>query len=116
MENRGEEPHFPPVAHDYLVRWWLEIGPTLPAGVGESPLPLRYIADEMDVLGVAVGPWEAQAIRSMSRAFINGRQEARKPSCPPPYAVDAPEDAVDAGFKAFAAFGRAGKRGSGQAR
>jgi hypothetical protein len=103
MEGRGEHPRFPPVAHQYLVRWWLDIGPTMPAGMGDAPLPLRYIADEMGTLGVDIGPWEAQAIRAMSRAFISERHEARKRGHPAPYSEELPKEVQDRVTSQFAA-------------
>lgn len=100
MEDRGERPIFPPIAHQHLVNWWLEIGPTLSGG--EGPLPLKYIADEMDTLGIEVGPWEARAIRAMSKAFINERYEARKPGRTAPYSDDLPKDVQDRVSSQFA--------------
>ena len=110
LEGRGERPRFPPVAHQYLVRWWLDVGPTLPGGMGDSPLPLRYIADEMGTLGVEVGPWEAQAIRAMSRAFINERYEARKPDRSAPYSDELPAEVQTRVAAQFAAMVKARKK------
>lgn len=48
-------------------------------------MTLRHVADELDVLGIEVLPWEAQALRRLSRAWLNMKQSAKKPECPPPF-------------------------------
>lgn len=104
MEQRGEQPRFPPAPYQYLVQWWLEIGPALTGAMGAGPLPMRYIADEMETLGVEVTPFEAKAIRAMSRAFLEECREARKAARRAPYSDDLPEevqDKVSAQFKAM---------------
>ncbi len=85
MEDRGEHPLLPPVAHRHLIGWWLEIGPTAPGGMGDAPLPIAQIRNDMEALGVDLAPWEARAIRRMSREFLSQQHEARKPHCLPPY-------------------------------
>lgn len=95
MEDRGELPLLPPIAHPYLVAWWMEIGPTTVTGMGEGPVTWQEIAKWRDLTGNDLYPWEAGAIRSMSQAFAAQRGEARKPDCPAPYR-DAGKDAADA--------------------
>lgn len=110
MEGRGETPTLPPIAHKHLVSWWLEIGPTSPGAMGDAPLSVRQIADDMEVLGVTLDPWEARAIRRMSSAFVSQRHDARKPGCPAPYS-EVPQEARDKVSDQFAAMmGVFGKR------
>ena len=50
----------PPVAHRHLIGWWLEIGPTVMAGMGEGPIGWQEIAAWQRLpLPVAnlLGPW-----------------------------------------------------------
>lgn len=88
MESRGELPVLPPVAHRHLIAWWLEIGPTVMAGMGEGPIGWQEIAAWQRLTANQLEPWEAQAIRQMSRDFIMQQHEARKAACPTPYSLD----------------------------
>lgn len=85
MESRGEQPLLPPVSHRYLIAWWLEIGPTVMAGMGEGPIGWTDIAAWQQLAAMELEPWEAQAIRSLSRAFLSQQHEARKPTCAAPF-------------------------------
>ncbi|MCK0531775.1 phage tail assembly chaperone [Sphingobium agri] len=87
MKSRGEHPLLPPVSHRYLVGWWLEIGPTLLAGMGEGPISWSEIAAWQKLTANHLEHWEAQAIRRMSREFLSQQHEARRLNCPPPCAA-----------------------------
>ena len=87
MKDRGEHPLLPPIAHRYLVQWWLEIGPTVMAGMGEGPVSFADISAWQQVTGNMLEPWEAKAIRHLSREFLSQQHEARKPFCPSPAAA-----------------------------
>lgn len=78
----------PPVAHRHLIGWWLEIGPTVMAGMGEGPIGWQEIAAWQRLTANQLEPWEAQAIRRMSRDFLTQQHEARKSTCPAPYLLD----------------------------
>ena len=87
MKDRGEHPLLPPITHRYLVQWWLEIGPTVMAGMREGPVGFSEIAAWQQLTGNMLAPWEAQAIRRISREFLSQQHEARKPFCPSPSAA-----------------------------
>lgn len=76
----------PPIAHRHIVKWWLEIGPTVMAGMGEGPIGWSDIAAWQHLTAIQLDPWEAQAIRRLSREFLSQQCEARKPLCPSPLA------------------------------
>lgn len=86
MEARGEVPRMPEVPAPYLLEWWYEIGPTVPAGMGEAPIGWPDLAAWSETTGIELEPWEARTLRRMSREFIEMRFDARKPDCPEPYA------------------------------
>lgn len=69
----------------YITEWFFNIGPANPTPMGNSPLTLKNISDEMAVLGIEVWPWEALALRRMSNAYLNMKEAAKAPDCPPPF-------------------------------
>ena len=85
MEGRGEHPVMPPVTHRYLIGWWLEIGPTVMAGMGEGPIGWQDIEAWQRLTANRLEPWEALALRRLSRDYLNQQHEARRPDCAPPY-------------------------------
>jgi len=84
MQDRGEHPLLPPVTHRHIVGWWLEIGPTAASGMGEAAIGWQEIAAWERLTANRLEPWEAQAIRRLSREFLSQQHEARKPHCLPP--------------------------------
>ncbi|EQB09708.1 hypothetical protein L284_19080 [Novosphingobium lindaniclasticum LE124] len=39
------------------------------------------MAEWSRLMGVDLSPWEARTLRRLSRAFVNQRDDARKPTC-----------------------------------
>lgn len=63
--------------------------------MGEGPITWQDI-DAWRALGdISIEPWEAQAIRRMSSAFVSQRHESKKASCPAPYSTALPQDVRD---------------------
>ena len=95
----------PPVSHRYLIGWWLEIGPTMLAGMGEGPISWAEIATWQQLTATKLEIWEAQAIRRLSREFLSQQHDAKKPNCPSPLAAAAEQaevrDRVAGQFKAL---------------
>lgn len=86
MTERGLTPEFPDLGPErYLVDYLLEIGPTLPTGMGAAPLTHGEIAAWQGNVGVRLQPWEARALRALSIEYVGTRAEAADPLCPPPY-------------------------------
>lgn len=103
LEARGQAPALPPVSAGYLASWWLEIGSTVPTGMGEAPIGWADLAAWQEINGVELDPWEAKTIRAMSSAFIGMRYEAKKPGCPAPYSVETDKDVEDRVTQQFGA-------------
>jgi hypothetical protein len=109
MEANGVEPSMPDNPAPYLTRWLLEIGPSVPAGMGEGVIGWQDMAAWERLTGVELSPWEARTLRRMSQAFVNQRSDARKANCPEPFAEpEAVAKRIDQQFAAmFKAFAKA---------
>ena len=84
-----DEPDMPPCDALYLVGYLFEIGPTLPAGMGEGPLTHGEIASWQSNTGVRLESWEARLLRRLSLDYLNESYKARARDCPAPWG-DAP--------------------------
>lgn len=108
MKSASAAIHLPPNPAPYLTDWWQEIGPVSGGGMGEAPIGWQDIAAWERLTGIELEPWEARVIRRMSGAWLNERESARKPGCPPPYSEtheavrDQVSDQFGAMFKAIA--------------
>lgn len=115
--RKGEAVHVPPNPAEHITDWLMDIGPTIPTGMGPEPISWEAINAWCDRIGIELDAWEARTIRRLSRVFIAQQNEARKPSCPAPYSevAESPEqvdDRVTAQFKAmFDAFAQRGDAG-----
>lgn len=86
MVERGDTPDLPPLgAEAYLVDHLLEVGPAMPAGMGDAPLSYSEIHAYTLAAGVRLAPWEARALRMLSREYLSARAEGEDADCPPPY-------------------------------
>lgn len=85
LKKRGRPVPLPPNPAPYLTEWWLEIGPTCTAGMGEGSITWQEMAAWQGLTGIELDPWEARTIRSMSQAFAAQKPDARKADCPAPY-------------------------------
>lgn len=103
MQDRGEAPSLPENPAPHLIDWFLEIGPTVSAGMVEAPIGWPDMAAWQGLTGIELDPWEARTIRRMSSAFISQRQDAKKPGCPPPWSPDLPKETRDKVSSQFAA-------------
>lgn len=90
IKASGTEVPLPPCPLPYIVQWLLEIGPTLAAGMGSGPIEWRDIAAWQGVNGVEMLPWEAAALRLMSKAYLMQFHDSEKPDCPAPWSVRVP--------------------------
>lgn len=73
----------------YLVSYLYEIGPTLPNGMGESPLTHTEISSWQQNTGVELSSWEARVLHRASLEYLSESQRATKPDAEAPWA-DAP--------------------------
>lgn len=68
-----------------LVGCFIEIGPTLPAGMSSGPITQSEIGWYQWNTGVRFTAWEARLIRAMSVAYLNESAKATKQFYPPPW-------------------------------
>ena len=59
---------------------------------GVEPLPWSEIDSFSRVTGLALEPWEARQLRSMSAAYVEGRHYGQKPMKVSPCYADRPEE------------------------
>lgn len=112
MTERGLTPDLPELGPErYLVDYLLEIGPTMPTGMGVAPLSHGEIAAWQSNVGICLQPWEARALRMLSIEYVGTRAEAADPACPPPYLSTGNVDRRRAVSRAIGeAFGRRAKK------
>ena len=83
----------PPVqASAHLVRHLFDVGPSVPAGMGEGPVGYGDIAAWQSVTGIVLQPWGAQMLRQASQAYVAERVRAQDPDCAPPWAEIATDE------------------------
>lgn len=71
----------PPIdAASYLVSYLFEVGPT----TGEGPITHQEIAAWCSLTGRELEPWEVDALRRMSGAYLSEAHEATEPKRSPP--------------------------------
>ncbi|MBB4858258.1 hypothetical protein HNO88_001577 [Novosphingobium chloroacetimidivorans] len=80
MRAQKREPVLPANSASHLTDWFFEIGPTS----AEGPISWQEIAAWSLMTSIDLDPWEASLMRRLSVAYMNQREEARKPSCPEP--------------------------------
>jgi hypothetical protein len=74
----------------YLVGYLFEIGPVVPAGMGNGPISFSEIDAWSGITGRVLSPWEARILRELSIVYLNQQFLSEKPDCPAPSG-----DAVD---------------------
>lgn len=79
------EPPLPPCPAPFIVEHLVEIGPVVSSGMGSAPIGWPDIMAWQGCTGVALSPWAARQIRSLSIAYLTMCREAEKPDCPAPW-------------------------------
>lgn len=113
MKDDGISPVFPDNPAEYLTTWLFEIGPAVPAGMGESAIDWPHLKAWQETMGVELLPWEARILRRLSGDFVAQRAKSRKPDCPAPYTGDADRVKLNRGIvadKVASVFGGMAKR------
>ena len=64
----------------HLVRYLFEVGPV----TGEHPVPFVELAAWCQATGTVLNAFEAGAIRTLSRTYLNTHRDALEPACPAP--------------------------------
>jgi len=80
MKSEGVEPVLPPNDLPHITDWLFAIGPTAQDG----PIGWQDILAWSSISGVDLTPWEATTVRRLSKALVNQRHDAKKPTCPEP--------------------------------
>ena len=75
----------------HLVRYLYEIGPTMPGGMGATPLTHAEIMAWQANTGIELEAWEARFLFRLSREYMAQSQRSEKPECPPPWSDTPPE-------------------------
>lgn len=77
----------PPLgAGAYLAEILFEVGPSRPTGMGgHTPISDLELAAWMINQQVTLNPWEARAVRHLSREYAAMLAEAVEPNTPPPW-------------------------------
>jgi len=90
----GGIPEYPPMPLcEYLVGYLWDAGPTMPGGMGHTPLTHSEIKAWQDNTGTVLTCWEAQTLRSLSSAYLAESQAAEAPDCPAPWTKEITEEA-----------------------
>lgn len=100
MRAAGIVPDMPPNPAPYITEWLLEIGPTVPTGMGSGPIGWRDMEAWSSLTGSGLQPWEARLIRRLSLEFLAWTHKAEKPDCPAPWVTV--DDATAANREAVA--------------
>lgn len=87
MKDEKRPVMLPEVTLQYLVTWFEDVGPAMSGGMGSAPLSHSEIRAWQDNMGLAITPWEARALRELSRAYVGQAAISDAPECPPPYKV-----------------------------
>lgn len=88
MQIDGVEPRFPECAAHHLAEYLFEIGPTIPAGMGEGPISQPEIAAWQANTGIELTTWDVRTLRRLSIAYLMEAQKAKSPTCPSPLAPE----------------------------
>lgn len=84
-QGGSDEPEMPPCDTPHLVAWLFEIGPTLPAGMGEGPLTHGELHSWQLNTGITLHSWEARLLRRLSLDYLTESHKARARDCPAPW-------------------------------
>jgi hypothetical protein len=86
LEADGGSAHLPPLpAAGHLVSMLFEMGPTLPAGMGEAPITFSEIDAWQHVTGIRVNAWEGRMLRRLSGAYAAERAKGVDIKRPAPW-------------------------------
>ncbi len=85
MQRDGLEPFLPDNPAPKLTGWLFEIGPTVPAGMGEAAIGWTDIVAWSTCTGVQLPPWQARLLRTLSGEWLAQKHKARKTDCPQPF-------------------------------
>lgn len=91
MRAQNEVPRMPPNPAPHIIDRLIEIGLTEAAGMGIAPLSWCEIDAWCRRTCVAVTPWEARLIRSLSIAYVAEARAAESENASPPWRTEPTE-------------------------
>ena len=68
-----------------LIEYLFAAGPVEHSGMGFSPLSWVELLAWQDATGVSLDPFEAQAVRDLSLAYVDQYERGKAATCPPPW-------------------------------
>jgi hypothetical protein len=85
LKAEGMEPAIPPVSAEYLVEHLFDVGPTMPGGMGATPITFGEIAAWQSCVAVSLRSWEVRALRRLSVSYLAQLHDSEKEDCPAPF-------------------------------
>lgn len=86
IAEQGRTPQFPELdVLTYIAHYWSRVGHCSSNGMGMVPLKDAEIMHWAQALGLKLSPFEHEAIKAMSCAYVSQYSKATKPECPPPF-------------------------------
>lgn len=90
LQDAGREPVLPEVSlAPHLLTYLMEIGPTLPGGMGPAAITHGEIRAWQENTGVSLSSWEARTVRQLSRDYVSELCAASDRDRRAPYLPDA---------------------------
>lgn len=85
MGERADELEYPPCDAPHVIRYLFDVGPITFSGMGAVPLSHTEIDAWQRNTGIELSAWEAGMLRDLSKVYIGMSEDAKHPSCPPPW-------------------------------
>jgi len=90
-----------------LVEWLYDVGPLTYNGMGAAPVGWQDILAWQSVTGLELEPYEAEAIITLSSAYVDQHHRSKEANCPCPWVDptqinrDAVANKIKEQFRAF---------------
>ncbi len=84
--EKDKEPPLPPIdGGDYLIDYLMEVGPTVPAGMGEGAVSFTELETWARTCSLDLSGWEFRTLRRLSLEYAVQIAKSRNQDCPPPW-------------------------------
>ena len=90
FQAEGTPVFLPEVSLPHIIDYLLEVGPTMPSGLGPAPLTHVELRAWQADMAIELSPFEAQTLRRLSRVWITHAQRSEAADCPAPYGYTGP--------------------------
>lgn len=88
LSKEDREIDFPPCEMMYMVDYLFSVGPVTPTGMGSIPITHQEILAWRFNMDIDICPWEANALREMSRQYLAELVQSDKHDSPPPWVAE----------------------------